>query len=461
MQPRLVTPLRYAATASSPDEPFRAVSPPCPAVSERTDAEPRVTTLPNGLRVLLFERHDFPILAARLVIDRSSLDLGDHGGVQVGQTLFVYGRGGSEAAFEALSSDSARMGISYGGEAGRSALSFAVRGPSDELDAALDVLARVGFRAQLTPKEYDRRTVEWNDAAEHDQVSLLAAERFVLFGDASPYGFHGHMPEMISLPTAETIHERLFQPTQASLIVVGDVVPERLDASVTRSFGTWAAGATLSRLLAPPPSRTGPRLSIVSNHRVAQTYGSVFARGPDPTSDDLVPLSVVGNLLGGGRSSKLHERLRDETGATYDIGARIDLEVTASWLSLRAAYDVEKVVEGVGGVLAAVRDLRSGDVTDEEIAVAREEVLATWRESMATAGGAASAYGTWLGLGAGPDRVSDLIKQVMRVGRDEIVRVANRYLSDEALHVALLGEDRWLDTRPLGMGGPTRLDLNK
>ncbi len=460
-RPRLVTPLRYAAIAPTPDEPFRGVSPPCPSVSERVDPEPRITTLPNGLRVLLFERHDFPILAATLVIDRSSLDLGDNGGVQVGQTTFVYGRGGSEAAFEALSSDSARTGTSYGGDAGRSAVLFAARGPSEELDMALDMLARVGFRAQLTPEEYHRRAVEWNDEAKHDRVSLHAAERLVLFGDASPYGFMGRMPEMISLPTAETIHQRLFQPAQSSLIVVGDVVPEQLDASVARSFGAWAAGATLSRTLAPLPSREGPRLSIVANHGVTQTYGSVFARGPDPTSDDLVAFSVVRNLLGGGRSSKLHERLRDETGATYDIGAKVNVEVTASWLSVAAAYDAARVVEGIGEVLLAVRGLRSGDVTDEEVAVAREQVLSTWRESLATVGGAATTYAAWLALGVGPDRVRDLVKQVMRVGRDDVVRVANRYLTDGALHVVLLGEDRWLDTRPLGLGGPTKLDLYK
>ncbi len=417
-----------------------------------------MTTLPNGLRVLLFERHDFPLVAARLIVERSSLDLGDSGGQQVRQTVFVYGRGGSEAAFESLSSDSARTGTAYGADAGNGTIGFAVRGQPGELDASLDMLSRISFRAQVTPEEYQRRADEWNDVAKGEWVSLRAAERRVLFGDASPYGFSG-ASEMISLPAAQTIHERLLRPTQSSLSVVGDVVPEQLDASVARAFGAWTATAPLSRTVDRPRPSSGPRLAIVSHHGLTQTYGSVFARGPDPTSDDLVPFFLVANLLGGGRSSKLRELLRDETGATYGLGARTGIERTASWVSVRAAYDADKAVEGIGHVLAAVRGLRSGDVTDEEVAVAREGVLASWRESLATMGGLAAAYGSWLGLGVEAAGVNELAKELARVGRDDVVRVANRYLTEGAVHVAILGEDRWLDTRALGMGAPSKLDL--
>jgi zinc protease len=49
--------------------------------------------------------------------------------------------------------------------------------------------------------------------------------------------------------------------------------------------------------------------------------------------------------------------------------------------------------------------------------------------------------------------------RVASVRREDLVRVANQYLTEPAMHVVFEGDDRWLDVNPLGMGGPTELDL--
>jgi zinc protease len=420
-----------------------------------------MTTLPNGLRVLLFERHDFPVVAARLVVARGAVDLGDAGGVQVTETEYIYGRGGSEAAFEALSREAGRTGTSYASGQNGSMLWFATRSPAGELDTALGILSRTTFRAELAPEEYGRRAFEWNASSTKTGLSLQTAEQRVLFGHSLPYGCPVPAPEAIPLQTAKTVRERLLQPSHSFLVVVGDVAPDALRGSAARAFGAWTATQTVPKIVDPPPTSDGPRLSILSQRRVAQTYGAVFARAPLAASEDFAPFLVVSVLLGGGKSSKLFEQQREESGNAYDPSAFIFVERTASWISLTAAYDAEKVVDGIATLLAAVKRLRSGEVTDDEIAVARETYLARHRESMATASGAAADYGEWLGLGLEPVHDRAIALQLGRVSREDIARVAGRYLGEESLHVALLGEERWLDARPLGMGAPVKLALRQ
>ena len=456
--PRLVPPLRYAATAGTPDEPFRATPPRLPAVSERLDAPPRDWTLANGIRAIFIERHDYPLLAARLLIDRGSLDLDDAGSIQVDQATYLYGRGGRQEAFDALGADAARAGIRRWTGAQLSDVWAGVTAPADALDTALDDLKRMTFDAELGPVEYDVRAAEWVQVARAGSVSIETAERSVLFGDRHPYGFAGHGREMIPIEAAQAIHARLFQPAHAILVVVGDVGLERLQQSVERAFGPVAGSVALAKQEGAPPARPGPRVALVRNRGLTQVRGAVFARGPAPSSEDMLAPAVVAELLAGGPSSTLLEQLREEAGAAYSLGARTSAARTASWISLAASYDADKAVAGVAAVLAAIRALRAGHVTDDQVAVARETIVAQWREEQASVDGAAAMYASAIALGLGMDWARDLPARVASVRREDLVRVANQYLTDPAMHVVFEGDDRWLDVDPLGMGGPTELD---
>jgi predicted Zn-dependent peptidase len=163
----------------------------------------------------------------------------------------------------------------------------------------------------------------------------------------------------------------------------------------------------------------------------------------------------------GGKSSKLFEHLRQETGDAYSADSEVALERTGSIVSVVASYDVDKAIDGVGAVLRAIRELRAGNVSDEDIGVARETALADWRATMATTAGAAARYGFWIGLGLELEKVRALPGLLAKVGREDVLRVANTYLPDRALRVVFLGEDRWLDPSPLHVGRLERLDLSR
>ena len=456
---RLVAPLRYPPEAPAPRDPFPSEPPALAPVSEVVDAAPRITTLANGLRVVLVERHTFPVVAARLFVDRGSLDLDDAGGIRVSQAMYLFERGGSEAALEGISADAMRIGASCSSGAHPMAAWVSVRSPAQEFEAALDLMTRLSFKARLTDEEYRRRQAEWTKASDFGGLNLDAAERFVLFGASHPYGFAGHGRNVIPMDDARSLHETLFQPSVATLVLVGDVTPERVDSGVAGAFARWSAAAPpLPKKTDPPPQRGGPRISLISHHGLTQMRGAIFARGPLPSDDDSFAFAVVANLLGGGKSSRLYEVLREEIGAAYNVGAYARLRRNASWLSLSASYDIDKAVRGIEAVIAAIGDLREGVVTDEQIAVAREALLAGWRETMATVEGTAAFYAYWSELGVEPERARRFPELVAAVARPDAVRVANKYLSEGALHVVLMGDDTF-DAHALGMGRLAALDM--
>jgi zinc protease len=453
---RLVAPLRYEG-AITLDQPFRAQPPPIAPVTEASDSV-RETRLANGVRVVLVERHGFPVVAAHLILDRGSVDLDDAGGIGVREMQYFFARGGDERASERISADAARLGLGSNTGATADDAWVAVRSPTASFDAALDLLAGL-VHAELSAEEYDRRAAEWAGQGGYRLAPVEILERRVLFDLKSAYGYAGPGSSPITREQAVSLHDRIFQPTHATLVIVGDVTPAQVDASALRSFGGWTAKETVRKNTSPSPLRTAYRLVVLGQSGLVQRHGAVFARGPVAASPDMEAFELLAKVLGGAVSSKLFGHLRRESGAAFDVGARVEVSRDATWVSLFGSYDADKAVAGVKDVLTSIDGVRSGRVPEDEFSAARETLVAEWRSAMASVDGAAGMYARAAALGVGVDRVRDFPARVMRLGGQDLARVARDYLAPEALHVALVGDVRGLDTDPLGMGKRTTFQV--
>jgi len=455
---RLVAPLRQGPLPPAPDEPFRVQAPPLAAVVEAIDPPAHTLVLTNGLRVIFVPRHDVPLVAAELVIDRSSFDLGDAGGLDVLEMAHLFHTGGNDAARDLLTSRATTTGASWSmGESGDS-LTATSEGPARSFEVVLQSVATMAVGARLARDTYDELASEWAQAARAQLLSVSLGERRVLFGRRQPYGAAGFGQQLVSLEGAQATRDRLFQPAQAILVVVGDVLREEVDERVPRIFAGWKGGDPLPRLSSQAPYENGPRVSIVSHRGLEQLQADVFARGPEASSQEEAAFELLVQVVGGGVSSKLFEELR-EAGDAYTPAAFVHEQRGATWMTIVAAYASERALDGVRRVLSRVGDLRAGRMTDEEIGAAREVLQARWRERLQSTAGSAHAYAEDAAYGL--SRVREYPARIANVTRDDLVRVANAYLPPTALHVLFLGEDRWLDAESLGMGGATAVDLSK
>jgi zinc protease len=448
---RLVAPLRAPAPPAV-DEAFRGVAPPLAAVTEVTDAPPRATTLPNGLKVFLIERHGYPVVAATLTIDRGAVDIDDPGSVRTADTAGFFERGGDLAVARREAAEGPKLGAAWRGGIGSDSAFESMHARSDGFEEALSLLA-ARISTPLSAAEYARVAEEWQRANPGTWVAPGGAQRRILFGDRHPYGFAVPGAAPITQAEAQYTHDRLFQPAHATLIVVGDVTPEKLDAALGRTLGDWQPrGNPVPKNMISPPALEGPRLSILRHRGATQERASVFARGPVPSSDDFVPYEIVGELLG--TSSQLFASLRDPSGAAYASSAELYPYRTATWLEVTGSYEVDHLVSGLQEVLRSIGRLRDGTFSDAELATARESAVARWRTTLATAEGTAGAYASAVDLRLGVDFVRDYPARVAKISRDDVMRAARAYLAPEALHVVVSGEDRWLDLSPLRMGEP-------
>jgi zinc protease len=452
--------LRYDGAGDAPDAPFRARAPEADVVEDAPDSPPQETRLPNGMRVVLIERHDYPTVAVRLIVDRGSIDLDDVGGSRVGQMSYLYARGGDMAAVEARSAEAARTGVGVSSQLTEDALLWRADGPATELRAMCAALAMYSFLATLSPTEYERREATWLAMVKERPQNLLQIEQNVLFGTAHPYGTLAAPSAGMSMEEAKLLRARLLQPRYATFLVVGDVTSHDLELAVGGSFLAWRGTAQgLEQRHDPPPLRTGASsFAIVRRIGLTQRWANLFARGPSPDSPDFEVMRLVAAMVGG-VGGKLYDEVRDEMGAAYGLGAGVRSKRLASWLWLGGAYRGEKVAPALSASLREVARVRAAEVSDDEVEGARQRLLAEWRMHRATSAGTADLYEEAILQGQSFDRVRGFRRRVEQIGRREIARVAGIYLAPERLNAAFLGDDRGFDPRPLGIGNTTMVEI--
>jgi zinc protease len=452
--PVLVAPLRYADAPLAPADAPRDPPPAVAAIVEVDDPPPRETTLANGLHVVFVPRHEARTVALRLVIDRGAIDLGEHGEIAGEQAAFVLARGrmGTRAARKASA-----LGGTLTVERRSSASEVALKVSTSELSNALALLAELFVHTDLSADEYAALVPVWRSQTLRTRALDVIAERAMLFGVANPYGSAEWGKELLGREELLATYARLYVPAQATLVVVGNLSPETLDATVAQSFGGWEARSPLPRDATLPPPSAGPRVALVGVG-MTQTFGAVCVRGPLPSSDEMDAFALAAALLGS-PSSKLFAELRERQGAAYTPGGTVYANRSASWLAVAAMYEPYKVVDGLKTVVDAMRALRSGHVTDAEIATAREILLGEWRGRMATVDGTAHAYAEAIVAGRSVSHISSYPERVKRLMKDDVARLAARYFSDSDLRVVLLGRNQGLNVGPLGLGQLGGLEL--
>ena len=125
-----------------------------------------------------------------------------------------------------------------------------------------------------------------------------------------------HEMEELSLEDAMAYYDRFYAPNNAILIVAGDVTPDEVRTLAEEHYGPIPANPDLPERVRPEePSQTAERRLTFRDPRVAQPYVSRTYLAPERDSgaqEEAAALVMLSELLGGGQTSYLNEKLAIE-----------------------------------------------------------------------------------------------------------------------------------------------------
>lgn len=280
--------------------------------------EPVTFQLDNGLTVFVVEDHSVPLVAIDINYSVGSKNerTGKTGFAHLFEHLMFQGsKNQNDDYFKPLQD----IGGQVNGATSTDRTRYWEVVPSEHLDRALWMEAdRMGFLLEaLTDKRLEnQRSVVMNERRQNydNRPYGLVWERMaaVMFPAGHPYSWLtiGSLEDISAAnrKDVEDFFQTYYTPNNATLAIVGDVDVERAKASVLKYFGTIPPGPPVSRIAKWVP-RIFEQIDLAIEDRVQ--LPRIYVSWPTTPlyDEDDAALDVFGHVLGGGKTSRLHQEL--------------------------------------------------------------------------------------------------------------------------------------------------------
>lgn len=401
-------------------------------------------TLDNGLKLIVVENHRLPRISWNLTLDVDPPLEGDKSGTAsfAGQLMKSGTEKRSKAQIdEAIDFIGARLSTSAQGAFASSLTKHA--------DVALGLMADVVLGATFPEEELEKlraQTLSNLAANETDPGSISSnLRRRVMYGPDHPYG-DVDTEESISAITREDLqlyHETYFRPNVAYLVVVGDITPDDALAKVKELFGPmkWKSRPVPNPVIPVPMRPDGNQ--VVFAHvpgAVQSVLHLVHTVRLQPGHNDVVPVSVMNSILGGGAfSGRLMQNLREDKAFTY--GARCNMSPDDLIGSFDAYANVRNEVtdSAVVEFLYEIKRITEEPVDAETVKNTITNMTGSFARSLERPETVARFALNIERYGLSKDYYRTYLERLAAVTPEDVQRVAQAYLRPEQLHITVAG----------------------
>lgn len=398
--------------------------------------------LKNGLKVFIIENHKLPRVSYSLRFDRDPILEGDKVGYlsMVGQML----RTGTETRTkEQLDEEIDFIGASI------SAGSWSVfaSGLSKYDEKILELMTDIAFNPTFPEEELEKirtQTLSGLAANKEDPDAISGnLNSKIVYGPDHPYG-EIQTEETTNNITAEDLrayHAKYFVPNIAYLAVVGDVDVKKTKKLIKTYFNNWEGSPVADFTYDSPQAPAKNQVNIVNRSNSVQsvisvTYPVVLPRG----HEDVIPVRVMNNILGGGFSAKLNMNLREDKGYTYGSRSSLSSDELVSRFSAGASVRNEVTDSSVVQILYEMNQMIKGEITDEELELAKNSIAGSFSRSLEQPQTVAEfALNTAID-GLPEDYYSTYIQKLQAVTKEDIQRVSEKYIKPENAYINIVGK---------------------
>jgi zinc protease len=398
----------------------------------------RLVMLENGLSIIIREDHSAPVVSTQAWCKAGSIDEGKWLGAGLSHVLeHMLFKGTTSRGAGRIDQEVQDAGGYMNAYTSFDRTVYWINVPNTGARVAIDILCDIIQNATLPEselaKEMDviRREMDMNQ----DDPGQRSARR--LFETAyvkSPYRFTiiGY-PDIFNELRREDIYgfyREKYAPNNVFFVVVGDVMASDVEQQIRQAFATAKARPIPPSVPPLEPKQTAAR-EVIEEAPIELGHLHFSWHIPDLRHPDVPILDVLATLLGGGRSSRLFQEVREKQALVNSVDAWTYSPGNPGLLGMSALFDAEKFLAVREAMLAEVQRMKNEPVSAEELNKAMKQFMAATLASRKTMQGQAQDLGSnWMAA-------SDLnfsaryLEAVKRITPKDLQRVAREYLTAE------------------------------
>lgn len=262
----------------------------------------------------------------------------------------------------------------------------------------------------------------------------------LLYGD-QPAGWNiaGEKKNILEMKRDDFVKykKEKYVPEATTLVVAGKVSEKEVMKEVMKIFGNLPLNKKAKKVKTKE-NQTKPEV-LVKHKTTDQTHFVLGVHTYDLFNKKNVVLSVLGGILGGGMSSRLFQKLREEMGVGYYVRAYNDVYTDHGFFQISAGVDNKRIHEVIDAVLSECKKLKTELVSNEELEKVKECLIGNMKLSLESSDDIANFYGAQELLKKEIKKAEDKAKEIRAVTAKQIKDVANQIFKNEKLNLALIG----------------------
>lgn len=431
----------------APDDDFRQ-QPPKPGPEPKFEIPPvKRFKLSNGLPVILATDRSLPLVYVQMVVLTGGLadPTGQAGLAHL--TADMLDEGTKSRSALQISEEIERLGASLSTDADWDYSTVSVSGLTEIMDRALPVWADVLLNPAFSDQELAR--VRENRLAgfqrRKDSPPALASITFgrAVYGENHPLGWpldgtEETLPKL-GVETLRGHHEAFFQPSNAVLVVAGDMDEAGVKALIEPLLASWKGRARKPRPVpaARPADKT--RIFLVDKAQAPQSSLRVGLPALPRKHPDYYKARVMNEILGGS-FRRLSLNLREQKGWTYGANSRFSpYKVPGPW-QVSGEFVADRTADSVNEILSEIEKLRSEEVPAAELQEAKDALSRAFPASFATMRQVASQMAGLHLYNLPPNELETFQKKIEAVTAQDVKDMARKYLRPEKLTIVVVGD---------------------
>ena len=438
--------LLYGWTELNAQTPQATPPPPAPPRSG-TFPKPVEETLPNGLRVIVIERRETPLVSAQLLIKNGGeVDPPELAGL-ADMTANLLTKGTQTRDATKIASEVESLGASLDSGARWDSSFATVSGMSSKLPQAMEILADVVRRPTFKSEEVERLRQQYLDnvtlaLGDPGTIARMVAAR-VVFGD-SPYGHpvSGTTESLTRISAADIakMHSRFYRPDNAILVIGGDIDAKAGIALATKYFGDWQKPTTPMPSLSAAMENAGKagRIVVIDKPDAGQAAVYLARTGINRKDPDYFR-GVVSNSVLSGYSGRLNQEIRIKRGLSYGAGSTLDTRRDVGPFVASAQTKNESGAQVADLLLGEISRLSSAPPADVELMPRKAVVIGNFSRNLETANGLVGQVGSLALYGLGLDEINRYINNVQAVSTADIQKFAGTRLDAKTSNIIIVG----------------------
>ncbi len=401
--------------------------------------------LKNGLRVVLIPEKENPATTVLVLVEAGSkYETKNINGISHFLEHLCFKGTKKRPSALMIAGELDRIGSEYNAFTSQEWTGYYAKAQAKHNDLILETVSDLYLNPIFDEKELEKEKgvviEELNMYEDMPQRKVQDLFQELLYGD-QPAGWDvGGKKEIIQKITRKNVldyRSEHYVASATAVIVSGSFNPKTIMPKIEKHFANIHDGKKSGKVKVVE-KQTKPEI-LIKHKESDQTHLVLGCRAYDLFDERKYALEVLADILGGGMSSRLFQKVREELGAAYYVRAGVDALTDHGVLAVSAGIEHSKIEIVIKAILGELARITKGDITEKNLVDAKEHLSGRLMLGLETSDALAMFYGGQEILEKSFKTPGEVAKEIAGVTKAQVVAVARDIFKNEKLNLAMIG----------------------